>query len=255
PVEEPEVIEESEPVAEPEPVIEREPEPVEEPVEEPGPEPAEEPQEPERYLVLRDRTNKAFERIKHFAGSAEEQIDAAMTYLKNYVFEKRVPAGAKEEIPNYREDIVRKLLENAMALGDTDAEVSWKGIAAQLPLTDANPHPEWRVSAAENGTRYFLPVHPFFKKQAEAQNPAAAGQRRSSDETKRLILKVLEKEPCSTNMLAKRLGYKGISKTLSGIVKEMIDDGEIEYTNPNSRGSNQKLRKKGFKETYGNQII
>ncbi|MBQ1385534.1 MAG: hypothetical protein IIY75_01915, partial [Erysipelotrichales bacterium] len=213
------------------------------------------PQEPERYLVLRDRTNKAFERIKHFAGSAEEQIDAAMTYLKNYVFEKRVPAGAKDEIPNYREDIVRKLLENAMALGDTDAEVSWKGIAAQLPLTDANPHPEWRVSAAENGTRYFLPVHPFFKKQAEAQNPAAAGQRRSSDETKRLILKVLEKEPCSTNMLAKRLGYKGISKTLSGIVKEMIDDGEIEYTNPNSRGSNQKLRKKGFKETYGNQII
>ena len=260
---EPEIDEEPAEEPEPEPLNEPEEEPEvvagsEEPAAEPETKPEEEPlpeTNAEVHLCLADRSAKEYTRVKHFAGDAEEQIEAAMTYLTNYVLETRVPHGSREEIPNYKAETLRKMIEKAMEHGDAELEVGSKGISVSFKTVDPSICPEWRVSVLEEGTKYILPVHPAYRVKPENNNPAAQGTRRSSDETKRLILKVLEKEPCSTNTLAKRLGYKGISKTLSGIVKEMIDDGEIEYTNPNSRGSNQKLRKKGYRETYGQDIM
>ncbi|MGN0077202.1 MAG: RNA-binding domain-containing protein [Coriobacteriales bacterium] len=51
------------------------------------------------------------------------------------------------------------------------------------------------------------------------------------------ILELLEEEPCSLTELAKRMGYKSISRRLSRAVDEMVGEGTLErVANPEGRG-------------------
>ena len=58
---------------------------------------------------------------------------------------------------------------------------------------------------------------------------------RDPDETKALILESLRVNGCqSESVLALSLGYKGVNNTFRRCLKELMDEGEIEYLYPDS---------------------
>ena len=129
----------------------------------------------------------------------------------------------------------------AAAKESVEIQTEEKAITVSFKAKPGVTAPEdiWNVEVKDGVTRYVMTVDPEFVNGFDA----GASRRRTPEEIKRLILKVLEDETLSTNALAKKLGYKGISKTLTGIVNELVQEGRIEYTNKNPRGSNQKLKK------------
>ena len=90
-----------------------------------------------------------------------------------------------------------------------------------------------------------LPVHKdFLMKQKDAK--ATSASRRPADETRQLVLSVLEeKGSISASELAMTLGYKRMTDTLSRIIRELRQEGLVEYTLSGSKyNRNQKLRRK-----------
>jgi ATP-dependent DNA helicase RecG len=90
-----------------------------------------------------------------------------------------------------------------------------------------------------------LPVQQSFlplKKSKEEKKKKR--KRKSIHEIKQLILTVLSSEKeMATPLLAQTMGYTKVTDAVSKAVRELLDEGEIEYTEPNNpRSRNQKLR-------------
>lgn len=68
--------------------------------------------------------------------------------------------------------------------------------------------------------------------------------RRNVLDIKKLILEILEQTgDIAASDIAKELGYAKINNTISKAVRELIEAGRIEYTEPEKpRSRNQKLR-------------
>lgn len=75
-----------------------------------------------------------------------------------------------------------------------------------------------------------IPIHEaFLPKQGAVEERDKAFRGR--------ILEVLEEEPCSLTELAKRMGYKSISRRLSKTVEGLLGEGALErVANPAGRG-------------------
>ena len=69
-------------------------------------------------------------------------------------------------------------------------------------------------------------------------------KRRNIIDIKKLIIEALaQMGDVSTADMAKALGYARINNTINKAVRELIESGKIEYTEPdNPRSRNQKLR-------------
>ncbi|MBQ8706863.1 MAG: putative DNA binding domain-containing protein [Succinivibrionaceae bacterium] len=108
------------------------------------------------------------------------------------------------------------------------------------------------VFETDEDRSYFLttlPIHPLFLKSADrtARKPQKnESARRSKDELRRLVLKLLAKKGnLSTNEISSALGYVRITNTLRAVVNEMLKAGEVVYLYPNQPNSrNQKLQLK-----------
>ena len=92
-----------------------------------------------------------------------------------------------------------------------------------------------------------LPVHPAFRPggapptvaetmQAQAQNempPMPAARRRTPGEIRKMVLQRLEEDgPMSSRQLADRLGYAKLNGTLSHILRTLILEGIVRWSNP-----------------------
>lgn len=90
-----------------------------------------------------------------------------------------------------------------------------------------------------------LPVqHSFLRQEHHEPKAEKIKKRRNIIDIKRLILETLAKmEEASTADVAQALGYARINNTINKAVRELIESGKIEYTEPdNPRSRNQKLR-------------
>lgn len=90
-----------------------------------------------------------------------------------------------------------------------------------------------------------LPVQKsFLKKDHVVRKPIRSARRKSNAEIKRLLLEVLMQEgEMPAKALAAALGYTKITDAFRKAERELLDAGEIEYTEPhNPRSRTQKLR-------------
>lgn len=88
-----------------------------------------------------------------------------------------------------------------------------------------------------------LPVQKSFLRR-EKENSQKTKTRKSVSDIKQLILAILSKEKeLSTPALAKQMGYVKVTSAVTKAVRELMESGKIEYTEPdNPRSRNQKLR-------------
>ena len=90
-----------------------------------------------------------------------------------------------------------------------------------------------------------LPVQRSFLNQKETETKSMRTKiRRNVLDIKKLILEILEQTgDIAASDIAKELGYAKINNTISKAVRELIEAGRIEYTEPEKpRSRNQKLR-------------
>lgn len=213
------------------------------------------------FLLQDERGEDGTWKIQRFSGDAEAQRSKLMSVLESRVLEAEAFPPEHKAVWNYDFDTVQRMIGAAGRAGKSDVVVHVRkdSITAQFerdPSVSGFESGSWRVTFEGDQAEYSLLINPLFRmkeeekqeeegeSREEKEEKAAAPIRRSAEETKKLILQILDQEELSTNALAKKLGYKGISRTLSGIIAEMIEEGVLAYTNPdNPRGSNQKLRK------------
>lgn len=88
-----------------------------------------------------------------------------------------------------------------------------------------------------------LPVQKSFLRR-EKENSKKTKTRKSVSDIKQLILAILSKEKeLSTPALAEQMGYVKVTSAVIKAVRELMESGKIEYTEPdNPRSRNQKLR-------------
>lgn len=88
-----------------------------------------------------------------------------------------------------------------------------------------------------------LPVQKSFLRR-EKENSQKTKTRKSVSDIKQLILAILSKEKeLSTPALAEQMGYVKVTSAVIKAVRELMESGKIEYTEPdNPRSRNQKLR-------------
>ncbi len=121
--------------------------------------------------------------------------------------------------------------------------------------------PNALIALKENGSEYpifemdeerrylsvILKINKAFIKKNYRKN---VNKRLSKKEIKQNVLKVIQKEPLSMNKIAKRLGYKCISKTLSTVINEMEKDAYLKQYKIGRKSSIQitQLGKKQIKK-------
>ncbi len=107
--------------------------------------------------------------------------------------------------------------------------------------------PVFKTDEDRSYFRVVLPVHPVFleKNKDDEKEPQMGNRsrRRSREELKKLVLKVLkQKGDLSMSELAVELGYKSLNDTLRAVVKEMLEVGAVTYLYPDKPNSrNQKI--------------
>ncbi len=74
------------------------------------------------------------------------------------------------------------------------------------------------------------------------QGPAQS--RRTRAELRAVVIEELGRDKASQRELARRLGYRSLSKALREVVSELVDEGVIEYTGTVG-GAGTKLRLRG----------
>ncbi|WP_165063119.1 RNA-binding domain-containing protein [Adlercreutzia sp. ZJ154] len=122
------------------------------------------------------------------------------------------------------------------------------GVPTMLKVLAANGS-EPPVFNTDQDRTYFEVVfkeHKLFHKHVEKKEKSVRKKkrRRSREEIRNDSLKLLTNKDLSTNELAAELGYNGISSTLSEVIKELIEQGEISYSGSDSvRSPNLKLHK------------
>ena len=108
-----------------------------------------------------------------------------------------------------------------------------------------SPLPIFETDAERSYFTIIFPINIEFLSNAKEQKESKkTGYRRTQNEIKELILKVLEEGEISTQNLIKVLGYSVMTRTLRTAITELINNKKIGYTNPNQpNSSNQKLKK------------
>ncbi len=131
----------------------------------------------------------------------------------------------------------------------------------ELKLTEGRNTgiPNALVSLRENGSddpifemdpdRRYLSVTLKINKAFASDVPlsSVSKKRLSKEEIKLKVLVFLDNESLSLNELSKRLGYAGISKTLTEVIEEMENDSFVEYT---KNGSKSKIKITNFGKKY-----
>ncbi len=107
--------------------------------------------------------------------------------------------------------------------------------------------PVYETDSDRRYLRVIIPVHEaFLEGSGDSVGTAdmAKSAYRSPDETKALILESLRVNGCqSGSVLSMSLGYKGVNNTFRRCLRELMDEGEIEYLYPDSpKDKRQKIR-------------
>lgn len=99
--------------------------------------------------------------------------------------------------------------------------------------------PEFKTDEDRSFFSVTFKIHPTFIKNETPQNNSVKKSRRTREELRIAVLATLKQADYSKNELSKKLGYSGVSKTLTEVVEELLDERVIEYTaslnNPNAK--------------------
>ena len=108
--------------------------------------------------------------------------------------------------------------------------------------------PEFKTDERRSYFRLILPIHPVFvNKRVEqlVQPERRKNSRRTKDEIRQLIIVALRQKELSMREIAAQLGYAKLTDTIRTIVKELLENGEAEYSYPEKTNNpNQKIRLK-----------
>ena len=108
--------------------------------------------------------------------------------------------------------------------------------------------PEFKTDERRSFFRVILPIHPVFvNKRVEqlVQPERRKNSRRTKDEIRQLIIVALRQKEGSVGERAAELGYAKLTDTGRTGVKELLENGEAEYSYPEKTNNpNQKIRLK-----------
>ena len=108
--------------------------------------------------------------------------------------------------------------------------------------------PAFKTDERRSFFRVILPIHPVFvNKRVEqlVQPERRKNSRRTKDEIRQLIIVALRQKELSMREIAAQLGYAKLTDTVRTIVKELLENGEAEYSYPEKTNNpNQKIRLK-----------
>lgn len=114
------------------------------------------------------------------------------------------------------------------------------GIAKIISAMESNGSP-FPVFISDNERCHFsvvLPIHPGFAPEKEEN-----GRRRSDAELRNDVLSLLADEgKLSVSELSSKLGYQMPPSSLRAVIKNLMAQGRIEYTESSKRAPNQKIR-------------
>ena len=108
--------------------------------------------------------------------------------------------------------------------------------------TNGSDMPQFETDEDRTYFTVILPIHKKFLMQEPVGTPKKK-QRRSLSELKELVVAALsERGHLSTSELASELGYTKVTSTLSKAIKELMEEGRVQYIEPEKlRSRNQKL--------------
>lgn len=97
--------------------------------------------------------------------------------------------------------------------------------------------PKYETDADRRFMRVVIPVHELFLKEtdglAETNGPKGTRTNRRPEETKDAILESLRINGCQSGRdLASSVGYSSVNNTFRRCLKELMDEGEVEYLYP-----------------------
>jgi predicted HTH transcriptional regulator len=108
--------------------------------------------------------------------------------------------------------------------------------------------PAFKTDERRSFFRVILPIHPVFvneRVEQLVQTERRKNSRRTKDEIRQLIIVALRQKELSMREIAAQLGYAKLTDTIRTIVKELIENGEAEYSYPEKTNNpNQKIRLK-----------
>ena len=108
--------------------------------------------------------------------------------------------------------------------------------------------PAFKTDERRSFFRVILPIHPVFAKERVeqlVQPERRKNSRRTKDEIRQLIIVALRQKELSMREIAALLGYAKLTDTVRTIVKELLENGEAEYSYPEKTNNpNQKIRLK-----------
>ena len=85
-------------------------------------------------------------------------------------------------------------------------------------------------------------IQPAFIEVEKPNVVTAAKKRRTREQIKEEVLQLLQAAPHSQNEIGRKLGYSGVSKTLTKVIRELLEDGIVEYTTANEKDPKAKLQ-------------
>ena len=85
-------------------------------------------------------------------------------------------------------------------------------------------------------------IHPAFVEAEKHKVLAVPRKRRTREQIKEEVVHHLQTIPHSQNELGLKLGYSGIPRTFSEVIRELIESGTVEYTTASEKDPNAKLR-------------
>ena len=96
--------------------------------------------------------------------------------------------------------------------------------------------PVYRTDRDRRSLRVTIPVHEAFLRTPAAGGPdGSGGAYRDPEDTKKAILQSLRLHGCqSSRELALSIGYSGVNNTFRRCLRELMEDGEIDYLYPES---------------------
>lgn len=112
---------------------------------------------------------------------------------------------------------------------------------------NGSPLPIFETDKDRNYFLTILPIHPLFLEQSKTNGnaPTIKGKTRRNRKELRSLVKnlLIANGGMSTNEIAFALGYKKLTDTLSLVVNEMLDLGEVSYLYPDTpRSRHQKIQ-------------